>query len=155
MTASLSADQNRYVTARSALNITNVSDTTMHQLDDTHLGLVDLNTVASVVGITADDLKRSIDASPQSFPPEIVTLRTKGGSIQRDSFESVVGDLITALGLGQPLRANHNAGNNDSNNAGASSSSTGGSRASDGAGGSSGGSSRTGSNTGSNQQPRR
>jgi hypothetical protein len=157
MTASLSADQNRYVTARSALNITNVSDTTMHQLDDTHLGLVDLNTVAAVIGITADDLKRAIDASPQSFPPEIVTLRTKGGSIQRDSFESVVGDLITALGLGQQLLANRNdnAGNNNNNNAGASSSANGGSSASSGAGGSSGGSSRDGSNTGSNQQPRR
>jgi hypothetical protein len=56
-----------------------------------------------VIGLRSEELKRAIDASPQAFPPEIVTLRTRGGGIQRDSFEAIVGDLIEALGLGEQL----------------------------------------------------
>lgn len=100
---SFDADQNRYRTARAALGINHVSDTTLHELDDTHQGIIDLDMVAAVVGLKSEDLQRSIDASPQAFPPEIVTLRTKGGGIQRDAFEAIVDELITALGLGQQL----------------------------------------------------
>lgn len=110
------ADQNRYRTARSALGITKVTNTAMHELDDTHLGIVDINMVAAVLGLRANDLKRAIDASPQAFPPEIVTLRTQGGGIQRDSFESVIRDLIEALGLGRQLRANDIDGSSNNNN---------------------------------------
>ena len=107
--AAFDEDQNRYRTARTALGISNVSNTTMHTLDDIHLGIIDLNGVASVIGLKSDDLKRSIDASPQAFPPEIVTLRTRGGGIQRDAFEAIIGDLVEALGLGDQLLVN-NAG---------------------------------------------
>lgn len=103
--AAFEADQNRYRTARAALNLKSLTNTTMHTLDDTHLGIISLDGVASVLGIRSADLERSIDASPQTFPPEIVTLRTEGGGIQRDSFEDIVGDLIEALGLGQQLLA--------------------------------------------------
>jgi hypothetical protein len=128
--AAFDDDQNRYRTARSALDVVKVSNTTMHQLDDAHLGIIDLNGVASVVGLKSTDLQRAIDASPQAFPPEIVTLRTKGGGIQRDSFEQIVGELITALGLGEQLRvdaqgrridvgSNNNNNNNNNGAAGA------------------------------------
>jgi hypothetical protein len=135
------SDQNRYRTGRAALNITAVTNTTMHELDDTHLGIIDLDTVASVVGLQSDDLKRAIDASPQAFPPEIVTLRTQGGGIQRDSFESVMGDLITALGLGQQLLVNANGSAQGGNNNGNAAGSAAGSGGAGGAGGSSAGSS--------------
>jgi hypothetical protein len=98
------ADQNRYRTARAALGIGKLTNSSMHQLDDRHLGLLDLDNVAAVVGLPASDVKRAIDASPQAFPPEIVTLRTQGGGIQRDSFESIIAATIEALGLGQQLR---------------------------------------------------
>jgi cytochrome c553 len=141
------SDQNRYRTGRAALNITAVTNTTMHQLDDTHLGIIDLNTVAAVVGLPSDDLKRAIDASPQAFPPEIVTLRTQGGGIQRDSFESVMGDLITALGLGQQLVVDANGdvqgGNNNNNNNG---NAAGSAASSGGAGGAGGSAARPNSN---------
>jgi hypothetical protein len=126
--AAFDDDQNRYRTARAALDIVKVTNTTMHQLDDTHLGIIDLNGVASVVGLKSAELQRAIDASPQAFPPEIVTLRTKGGGIQRDSFEAIMGDLITGLGLGEQLlvdangrriRNNNNSNNNNNNNNGA------------------------------------
>jgi hypothetical protein len=150
--AAFDEDQNRYRTARSALSITKVTNTTMHALDDTHLGVIDLNGVASVVGLKSSDLQRSIDASPQAFPPEIVTLRTKGGGIQRDSLESIIGALIEALGLGQQLRvdaagqrvsANANRGNTGSAGSAGSAGSSG--AAGSGAAGSDGSSS---SNTG-------
>lgn len=96
-------DQNRYRTARAALGISKLGATTLHTLDDTHLSLLDLNMVAAVLGIPATDLKRALDATPQIFPPEIVALRTEGGGVQRDAFEDVVDDLITALGLGDQL----------------------------------------------------
>lgn len=137
--AAFDEDQNRYRSARSALSITKVTNTSMHALDDTHLGIIDLNGVASVVGLKSADLQRSIDASPQAFPPEIVTLRTKGGGIQRDSFESIIGDLIEALGLGEQLQVNaagDRVGANDNNNPGSAGSS--GSSGASGAAGSSG-----------------
>lgn len=101
--AAFDADQNRYRNARAALGIKRMTNTTMHQLDDRHLGIINIDGVAAVIGLRADELKRAIDASPQAFPTEIVTLRTRGGGIQRDSFEAVVGELIEALGLGQQL----------------------------------------------------
>ncbi|HET8932220.1 MAG TPA: hypothetical protein VFN67_02215 [Polyangiales bacterium] len=108
MQAAFDSDQNRYRNARAALGLKRMTNTTMHQLDDKHLGVIDIEGVASVIGLHSEELKRAIDASPQAFPPEIVTLRTRGGGIQRDSFEAIVGDLIEALGLGQQLRANGN-----------------------------------------------
>ena len=122
--AAFDGDQNRYRTARAELGITKVSNTTMHTLDDAHLGVIDLNTVAAVIGLRATDLQRAIDASPQALPEEIVTLRTKGGGIQRDAFENIVGTLVDALGLGEQLLVNNagarrNAGvvvNNNNNN---------------------------------------
>lgn len=111
--AAFDEDQNRYRTARAALGIKKMTNTTMHALDDTHLGIIDLDGVASVVGIPANVLERSIDASPQAFPPEIVTLRTKGGGIQRDSFDAIIGDLIEALGLGEQLRVRGSAPDTD------------------------------------------
>jgi hypothetical protein len=129
-------DQNRYRTARTALGISKLTNTSMHELDDRHLGLLDLNGVAAVIGLPASDLKRSIDASPQALPPEIVPLRTQGGGIQRDSFESVVGALVQGLQLGQPLllakpdtRVDGSANNADNNLAGSGSSAGAGSSA--------------------------
>lgn len=106
--AAFDDDQNRYRTARTDLGGANLANATMHTLDDTHLGILDIDGVASVVGISRSELQRAVDASPQSFPPEIVTLRAKGGGIQRDSFDAVVGDLIEALGLGRQLRVRNN-----------------------------------------------
>jgi hypothetical protein len=101
--AAFDADQNRYRNARAALGLKRMTNTTMHQLDDRHLGIINIDGVASVIGLRSEELKRAIDASPQAFPAEIVTLRTRGGGIQRDSFEAIVGELIEALGLGQQL----------------------------------------------------
>ena len=103
--AAFDADQNRYRNARAALSLKRMTNSTMHQLDDRHLGVINIEGVASVIGLRAEALKRAIDASPQAFPAEIVTLRTRGGGIQRDSFEAIVAELVEALGLGQQLRA--------------------------------------------------
>jgi mono/diheme cytochrome c family protein len=102
--AAFDSDQNRYRNARAALSIKRMTNTTMHQLDDRHLGIINIDGVASAIGLRSEELKRAIDASPQAFPAEIVTLRTRGGGIQRDSFEAIVGELIQAVGLGEQLR---------------------------------------------------
>jgi uncharacterized membrane protein YgcG len=149
------SDQNRYRSARAALGISKLTDTSMHQLDDTHLGVLDLDQVASVVGLAATDVKRAIDASPQAFPPEIVTLRTKGGGIQRDALEAIMADLIRALGLGQQLKVdrqgrpaaggaaagsgNSNTGNHAANGGAGGASAAAGSGGASGAGGRSSG----------------
>jgi mono/diheme cytochrome c family protein len=117
-------DQNLYRTARAALGISKVGATTMHTLDDTHLGLIDINGVAAAVGVTTEQLERALDASPQAFPPEVVTLRTTGGAVQRDSFESVLPDLITALGLGKQLVVSSRVGSSRATSTSATSTST-------------------------------
>ena len=113
-------DQNRYRTARAALGIDKLDATTMHSLDDTHLGVLDINAVAAVLGIKTAALERALDASPQAFPQEIVSLRTQGGGVQRDAFEAVVDDLIEALGLGRQrlVSAPDFSGNNLGNTSG-------------------------------------
>jgi cytochrome c553 len=103
--SAFAADQNRYRTARADLDIENVSASTFHSLDDIHQGVLDIELVAAVIGIPTALLERALDASPQAFPSEIVTLRTQGGGVQRDAFEAVLPDLIEALGLGRQLRA--------------------------------------------------
>jgi mono/diheme cytochrome c family protein len=103
--AAFDADINRYRNSRAALSIKRMNNATMHQLDNRHLGVIGLDGIAAVIGLRADELRRAIDASPQAFPPEIVTLRTPDGGIQRDSFEAIFADLIQGLGLGQQLLA--------------------------------------------------
>lgn len=103
--AAFDEDQSRYRAARTDAGGATLANATLHALDDEHLGILNIDAVASVIGIETAQLQRAIDASPQSFPPEIVTLRVNGGGIQRDSFDTVVGDLIDALGLGRQLRA--------------------------------------------------
>jgi hypothetical protein len=83
-----------------------VEERTMRALDNTHLGLMDINAAAAVLGIDASELERALDASTASFPPEILALRVLGGAIQRDAFDAVVDDVVEVLGLGRPLRAN-------------------------------------------------
>jgi Planctomycete cytochrome C len=114
-------DQNLYRTARAALGINKVGGTTMHTLDDTHLGLIDINGAAAAVGLTVDDFKRALDASPQAFPPEVVTLRGQSGAIQRDSFESILPDLVEALGLGQQISVRASSATGTSSTTGTSS----------------------------------
>jgi len=96
-------DQTRYRTARAGLGISNISNTSLHELDATHLGIIGLDGVAGLVGLKAEDLKRAIDASRQALPPQIVALLNKDGGIQRDAFDAVVGDFIKAIGLGEQL----------------------------------------------------
>jgi Planctomycete cytochrome C len=108
LSAAFDEDQNRYRTARSTSGGAALANATLHALDDAHLGILNIEAVGSVVGLSRNQLQRAIDASPQAFPPEIVTLRTNGGGIQRDSFDTVVGDLIEALGLGRQLRVSRN-----------------------------------------------
>lgn len=109
-------DQNVYRTARAALGINKVGATTMHTLDDTHLGLIDINAASAAVGLTVDDFKRALDASPQAFPPEVTTLRGQNGAIQRDSFEAILPDLVLALGLGEQIRVSSRVGTGSVNN---------------------------------------
>lgn len=105
LSAAFSEDQNRYRSARADLGIQNVNSKTFHLLDDTHLGVIDINGVAGAVGIETAALIRALDASPQVFPQAIVTLRETGGGVQRDAFEDVLADLVRALGLGSQLLA--------------------------------------------------
>lgn len=106
LNALFAEDQGRYHDARTASGVSKLSNSTMHVLDDTHLGVIDVQGVAATLGLTTAQFQRAIDASPQSFPAAIVTLRAKGGGIARDALEAVFAELVEALGLGRTLRAN-------------------------------------------------
>lgn len=134
VTGAFEADANIYRTARAALKVTQVGNTTLHDMDDTHLGILDLNTVAAVIGVESQQLERALDSSPQAFPPEVVALRTRGGGIQRDAFESVVADVIEGLGLGRQLRVSARGSRSSSSSSSTSSSSATGTRANTDAG---------------------
>ncbi len=103
LSSAFDADQARYRNARAELGIANLDNASLHALDDTHFGVLDLATAASVLGIEASALARALDASPQAFPPEFVALRAEGGGIQRDAFDAVAGAVLEALGLGTQL----------------------------------------------------
>jgi mono/diheme cytochrome c family protein len=106
LTAAFQADKNRYKSARAALGIKRMDNRTMHQLDNKYLGVVNIDGVAAALGLSTEQFKQSVDATPQAFPPEIVTLRKPGGAIPRDSFEAIYEDVVEGLGLGQQLLAN-------------------------------------------------
>jgi mono/diheme cytochrome c family protein len=99
-------DQNIYKTARAAAGISALGNTTIHSLDNVFLDIMHINDVAAVLGVSTEDFERALDASPQAFPPDVVTLRNQNGAINRDSFEAVVDGIITGLGLGAKLDVN-------------------------------------------------
>jgi hypothetical protein len=106
MSEAFAADRELYRKARARLGMEHVEERTLRALDNTHLGLMDINAAAAVLGIDASELERALDASTASFPPEILALRVLGGAIQRDAFDTVVDDVVEVLGLGRALRAN-------------------------------------------------
>jgi len=102
---------NIYKTSLAAAGVTSIGATTMHSLDNVFLDVMHINDVAGAMGLTTEDFERAIDASPQAFPPEIITLREANGAINRDSFEAAIDGIILGLGLGQknqvrPLNGN-------------------------------------------------
>jgi hypothetical protein len=106
MSEAFAADRELYRKARARLGMEHVEERTLRALDNTHLGLMDINAAAAVLGIDTSELERALDASTASFPREILALRVVGGAIQRDAFDAVVDDVVEVLGLGRPLRAN-------------------------------------------------
>lgn len=106
LSAAFAADQAQYQSARARLGIEHLEERTIRALDNTHLGLMDINAAAAVLGIEPSQLERALDASTSSFPGEIRALRVQGGAIQRDAFDAVIGEVVEVLGLGRTLRAN-------------------------------------------------
>jgi len=104
LAAAFAADQASYRAACSELSIERLEVGTLHALDEAHFGALDLATAASVLGLEASALGRALDASPQSFPLEIVALRAASGAVRRDAFDAAAGRVVQALGLGTPLR---------------------------------------------------
>ena len=75
--AAFDTDQNRYKNARASLSIKKMTNTTMHQLDDRHLGIIDINGVASVVGAGAATWGVSMDCA-SGFAAELSTFDVCG-----------------------------------------------------------------------------
>jgi len=98
--AAFRSDVALYKSARSELGISNLSNTTFHALDNTYLDTLNINDLASVLGIGAVELKRALDASQGAFPAETFPLR-QGGSIQRDAFEAIIADIMACLSVGR------------------------------------------------------
>jgi mono/diheme cytochrome c family protein len=106
MAEAFAADRELYRQARARLGMEHLEERTMRALDNTHLGLMDINAAAGVLGIQASELERALDASGGSFPAEFRALRVLGGAIQRDAFDEVIDEVVEVLGLGRALRAN-------------------------------------------------
>ena len=65
-----------------------------------------LDDVASVLGVERAALEAAIDAAGDACPPRITQMRSVPDAIiGRDSFESLIDELVVAVKLGTPLAA--------------------------------------------------
>jgi hypothetical protein len=96
-------DSARYTQARAAANVRLADERTMHSVHDTHLDAIKFQGVAAVLGITTEDLERALDQAASTLPREIISLRTPGSTIDRDTLDDLFDEVITAIGLGEPI----------------------------------------------------
>jgi hypothetical protein len=97
-------DRKRFQDARAAAAMERVSDGLLHKLDDRHRANLAIDDVAAALGITVEELEAAIDMAGANVPTRIAAMRTVPGSkVPRDSFESLFGQLVAALELGEPI----------------------------------------------------
>ena len=96
-------DQNRYRTALAALNISHINERTMHSVHQRHLDELSAADVASVLGISTEDLLNGLDFAVAQVPSQFLALRSSTGLIDRDVLDQGIGDLAEAIGLGNKV----------------------------------------------------
>jgi hypothetical protein len=96
-------DNARYRLAKEAALVSLPNERTMHSVHDTHLDAIPIQGVAAVLGITLEDLERALDQAAAQLPREIISLRTPGSTIDRDTLDALFDDIITAIALGRPI----------------------------------------------------
>jgi hypothetical protein len=99
-------DTNSYTSARTAAGAINIDGLTMHRLDGVHLGTMNLNAIAGVLGVSSDELAsalRRVDFQDPSVDlAEFATLED-GGSVNREVFDAKVGRFVEQIELGKPI----------------------------------------------------
>jgi hypothetical protein len=102
----LYADGSRYQQAREAAQMGQITTRSLHILDQRYRNEMSLGDVAAVLGVEQGALEAAIDAAGDACPPRIALLRSVPDAIiGRDSFEALFDELIVAIQLGQPARA--------------------------------------------------
>jgi hypothetical protein len=93
-------DNDRYLSALAATGFDPEDDDLVNRLVRKHQDALDITAVAGVLGIEPATLTAAMAVSPQVFPPEVLTLRDDGAVIYRETLDSIMPDLVQAIGLG-------------------------------------------------------
>jgi hypothetical protein len=104
-------DSNRYRSALSSLGIDTLTERTMHTVHQRHLDELTLEDVAAILGLEAEALEQALDSSIVQLPPSFAALRREDGTMDRDSIDADIGDLVEAIGLGSQIAPQNNNNN--------------------------------------------
>jgi hypothetical protein len=105
MNALMEWDIDRYSGALASTGFKATDGKTIIHMVRRHEDVLDIDEVAGSLGIPTSRLTSALDASPQAFPAEIVALRETQGTIYRQVFDALFGQIVTGLGLGEQILA--------------------------------------------------
>jgi mono/diheme cytochrome c family protein len=100
----MDGDIERYRNALAQTGFPTGDQTALIRRVRTHDDLLDINAVAGVLGLPADELQKALESSPQAFPPEIATLQRPSATIYRNVLDQAFPALVFGLRLGQVSR---------------------------------------------------
>jgi hypothetical protein len=104
MAAFVRADSERYLDAVRATGFALSDENAINELVRSHQDTLGIAGVAAVLGIKESTLDKAMIASPQVFPPEILTLRDRGAVIHRETLDAIFPDVVEGLGLGAQIQ---------------------------------------------------
>jgi mono/diheme cytochrome c family protein len=94
-------DSERYRAALAATGFVAGDQTAIIRRVRTHEDLLDIQAVASVLGVPAEELQDALNERPQDFPLEVVTLHRPLATIYRNVLEQHFAAIVAGLGLGE------------------------------------------------------
>jgi hypothetical protein len=102
----MQSDSQRYLEAIQETGFDVRQENLINEQVRLHQDVLTAGDTAATLGILESDLTAALGANLQGLPAEVANLRQPGGVIHRETFDAVVANLVTALGLGTPLTAN-------------------------------------------------
>jgi hypothetical protein len=100
--ALLLADYERHLEALSDAGITQLRELTTHTIDQRYRDELALDDAAAALGVPTAELELAADHD--SVSQELLApLLDEGGTMERADFEAILGELVVALQLGEPL----------------------------------------------------
>ncbi len=100
MSSLQSSDGMRFVSSRTAAGDDGTLARPITAVALEHEEVIDIVRAAATLGITREQLEEALDVGLAQIPPNAAALRRPNGTISRESFDLIVGDLVCAIGLG-------------------------------------------------------